>query len=89
MSQIWYFFRKSAGKAFCKAENCNYERDFPPQTSTTVLINHLKSNHDDLHKKFLALKEPKAKEKTTQMTIKRGFDQSDFGWAEEKNGRKS
>jgi hypothetical protein len=79
MSYIWNFFQKSAGKAFCKAENCQWERDYPPNTTPTLLVQHLKSKHGDLYKKYLALKEAKPKEKTTQMTIKRGFDQSAAG----------
>jgi hypothetical protein len=34
-----------------------------PQESATLLVQHLKSHHDDLHKKYLALKEAKPKEK--------------------------
>jgi hypothetical protein len=79
MSLIWNFFQKSAGKAFCKAENCKWEREYPPGASPTYLVQHLQSRHDDLHKKYLAMKAAKPKEKTTQMTIKRSFDQSAAG----------
>jgi hypothetical protein len=54
MSKIWNYFTKSAGKAFCKTENCNYSIDFPPKSPTTTLIYHIKKHHKELHKQFKA-----------------------------------
>jgi hypothetical protein len=77
MSKIWNYFTKSANVAYCNVDNCNYTKDFPPQSSTTPLISHLKHNHDVLHKQYLALtKAETTKDKQTQPTIKRTFQEA-------------
>jgi hypothetical protein len=75
MSKIWNYFTKSANIANCK--HCNYKKDFPPRAPTTTLITHLKGSHDDLYKEYLDLtKAETTKEKPTQPTIKRTFQEA-------------
>jgi hypothetical protein len=57
MSLIWNFFKKSAGTAYCK--HCDYQKDYPPRTSSNFLRTHLQTKHAEL---FLQLqKEEKDK----------------------------
>lgn len=74
MSKIWRgYFTKSANIAFCNVEGCKYSKDFPPTSSTTTLISHLKRNHQEQYKKYLAEKELENEKKEQQHTIKRSF----------------
>jgi hypothetical protein len=77
MSKVWNYFTKSAGKAFCKAENCDYSIDFPPQAPTTTLSTHLKRRHKELHKQFEA--DQIAKKKEEPIRRKRDFFASSAG----------
>ena len=67
MSLIWNYFSLSGRVAFCKVDECNYRKEFPPRASTTNLISHLKTNHPLLHKEFVDKKSKKDQEqpKTT------------------------
>jgi hypothetical protein len=35
MSFIWDYFTLSGRVAFCKENNCDYQKDFPPQASSS------------------------------------------------------
>ena len=70
MSKIWDYFKKTANVAFCSADNCNYNKNFPPKASTTPLIFHLKTKHPEQYSQFLDKKNNAiSNEKTAQMSI--------------------
>lgn len=73
MSEIWNYFYLSGRIAFCKAEKCNYQKDFPPKSSTTNLAAHLQHNHPKLFNEFKEKKTTKEAQKKQQPSIKRLF----------------
>jgi hypothetical protein len=70
MSFIWDYFTLSGRVAFCKENNCDYQKDFPPQAPTTNLISHLKTTHKQKHKEYLEKKSSKDKKQQPQPSIK-------------------
>lgn len=73
MSVIWTYFYLSGRIAFCKSNNCKYQKDFPPQSSTTTFASHLQHNHPDQYKEFKEKCESKKKNQTQQPSIKRSY----------------
>lgn len=69
----------SARVAYCKAKNCNYNKDYPPKSSTSNLAAHLKHNHKELYDELMKAEAEKEKNKKQQSNKRDFFPPGDVG----------